>query len=133
PYFSVVVQKTTTLAELLAHLYVLVPVFDGRKHYFVGEDELEKLLAKGEGWLAGHPEKEEIARRYLRFQPSLFRLALARLMQEEEPAEAEEEDDRRREKAEEVLEKPLSLNEQRLGAVVAALRAGGARRVLDLG
>jgi 3' terminal RNA ribose 2'-O-methyltransferase Hen1 len=133
PYFSVTVRKATTLAELLTHLYVLIPVFDGKKHYWVGEEEMEKLLAQGEGWLASHPEKEEIARRYLRFQPSLFRLALARLVQEEEPAEAEEEDDRRREKAEEVLEKPLSLNEQRLGAVVAALRASGARRVLDLG
>ena len=65
--------KTTTLSELLTHLYVLVPVFDNSKHYFVGDDEMEKLLAKGEGWLAGHPEKEEIARRYLKFQPSLFR------------------------------------------------------------
>src|SRR5262245_27044894 len=92
PYFSVTVRKTTTLAELLTHLYVLVPVFDGRKHYFVGEDELEKLLAKGEGWLAAHPEKEEIARRYLRFQPSLFRLALARLVQEEEPLDADGEE-----------------------------------------
>ena len=51
---------------LLTHLYVLIPVFDNAKHYFVGDDEMEKLLAKGEGWLAGHPEKEEIARRYLR-------------------------------------------------------------------
>jgi 3' terminal RNA ribose 2'-O-methyltransferase Hen1 len=133
PYFSVTVAKTTTLGELLTHLYVLIPVFDGRKHYWVGEDEMDKLLAKGEGWLARHPEKEEIARRYLRFQPSLFRLALARLVQEEEPAEAEEENDQPKEKAEEVLEKPISLNEQRLGAVVAALRASGARRVLDLG
>ena len=73
PYFSVTVAKTTTLAELLTHLYVLIPVFDNRKHYFVGDDEMEKLLAKGEGWLAGHPEKEEIARRYLKFQPSLYR------------------------------------------------------------
>src|SRR5882762_835693 len=102
PYFSVTVRKTTTLAELLTHLYVLIPVFDNRKHYWVGDDEMEKLLAKGEGWLANHPEKEEIARRYLKFQPSLFRMALARLVQEEEPAEAEEEDDQRREKAEEV-------------------------------
>jgi 3' terminal RNA ribose 2'-O-methyltransferase Hen1 len=131
-YFSVTVGKTTTLAELLTHLYVLIPVFDGRKHYWVGEDEMEKLLAKGEGWLARHPEKEEIARRYLRFQPSLFRMALARLVQEEEPEETEE-DDQPKEKAEEVLEKPISLNEQRLGAVVASLRASGARRVLDLG
>ncbi len=133
PYFSVTVSKTTTLAELLTHLYVLIPVFDGRKHYFVGADELEKLLARGEGWLARHPEREEIARRYLRFQPSLYRLALARLVQEEEPAEAEEDGPRPQEQAEEVLEKPISLNEQRLGAVVAALRASGARRVLDLG
>jgi 3' terminal RNA ribose 2'-O-methyltransferase Hen1 len=132
-YFSVVVRKTTTLAELLTHLYVLIPVFDSRKHYFVGEDELEKLLAKGEGWLAGHPEKDEIARRYLRFQPSLYRMALARLVQEEEPAETEEDGQRPAERAEEILEKPLSLNEQRLGAVVAALRASGAEHVLDLG
>ena len=92
PYFSVTVRKTTTLAELLTHLYVLIPVFDNRKHYWVGDDEMEKLLAKGEGWLADHPEKEEITRRYLKFQPSLFREALARLVQEEEPVEAEEDD-----------------------------------------
>ncbi len=133
PYFSVAIHKTTTLADLLTHLYVLVPVFDGRKHYYVGEDEIHKLLAKGEGWLAGHPEKEEIARRYLRFQPSLFRMALARLVEEEEPVEAEDDGQRPQEKAEETLEKPLSLNEHRLGTVVAALRASGARRVLDLG
>jgi 3' terminal RNA ribose 2'-O-methyltransferase Hen1 len=133
PYFSVEVRKTITLAELLTHLYVLVPVFDGKKHYYVGEDEMEKLLAKGEGWLAQHPEKDEIARRYLRFQPSLFRMALARLMQEEEPRDADEDDPRPQEQGEQVLEKPLSLNEQRLGAVVAALRASGTKRVLDLG
>jgi 3' terminal RNA ribose 2'-O-methyltransferase Hen1 len=132
PYFSVTVGKTTTLADLLTHLYVLIPVFDGKKHYWVGDDEMEKLLAKGEGWLAGHPEKEEIARRYLRFQPSLFRMALARLVQEEAPQETEE-DEQPKEKAEDVLEKPISLNEQRLGAVAAALRASGAKRILDLG
>jgi 3' terminal RNA ribose 2'-O-methyltransferase Hen1 len=132
-YFSVTVRKTTTLADLLTHLYVLTPVFDNRKHYFVGEDELEKLLAKGEGWLARHPEKDEIARRYLRFQPTLFRQALARLVQEEDPLETDEDDPAPPQAAEEVLEKPLSLNEQRLGAVLAALRAAGARRVLDLG
>ena len=132
PYFAVTVRKTTTLAELLTHLYVLIPVFDNRKHYWVGDDEMEKLLAKGEGWLADHPEKEEITRRYLKFQPSLYRMALARLVQEEEP-EAGEENDQPKEKAEELLEKPISLNEQRLGAVLASLRASGAKRVLDLG
>jgi len=131
-YFSVTVARETTLAELLTHLYVLVPVFDNAKHYFVGDDEMEKLLAKGGGWLATHPEKEEIARRYLKFQPSLYRQALDRLVLEEQPLESEG-DERPVDKAEAALEKPLSLNEQRLGAVMSALRAGGARRVLDLG
>jgi 3' terminal RNA ribose 2'-O-methyltransferase Hen1 len=132
PYFSVTVAGETTLSELLTHLYVLVPVFDSRKHYFVGDDEMEKLLAKGGGWLAGHPEKEEIARRYLKFRPSLFRQALDRLIMEELPLEADG-DDRPVEKAEDALERPPSLHEQRIGAVMAAIRAGGARRVLDLG
>jgi 3' terminal RNA ribose 2'-O-methyltransferase Hen1 len=130
PYFSVVVRKTTTLTDLLTHLYVLIPVFDARKHYFVGEDEIEKLLAKGEGWLARHPEKDEIARRYLRFQPSLYRQALSRLVIDEEPGD---DDSPKQVAAEEVLETPLSLNDQRLTAVVTALRASGAKRVLDLG
>ena len=133
PYFSVTVSKLTTLSELLSHLYVLVPVFDNAKHYFVGEDELEKLLAKGSGWLANHPEREEITRRYLKFQPSLFRQALARLVKEEQPSESEGDEQRPADRAEEVLEKPLSLHEQRIGAVLAAIRASGAKRVLDLG
>lgn len=131
PYFSVAVHKTTTLADLLTHLYVLIPVFDGQKHYFVGEDEMEKLLAKGEGWLAQHPEKEEITRRFLKYRTSLYREALARLVQEEEPLEGE--DEPTAVQAEEALEKPISLNEQRFGAVVAALRASGVKRVVDLG
>ena len=128
PYFSVTIAKTTTLSELLTHLYVLVPVFDNQKHYFVGDDEMEKLLDKGEGWLGRHPEKEEIARRYLKFRPNLFRQALDRLVVEEQPLEAEGD-----EGLDEVAERTPSLNEQRIGAVMAAIRAGGARRVLDLG
>jgi 3' terminal RNA ribose 2'-O-methyltransferase Hen1 len=131
PYFAVTIQKTTTLADLLTHLYVLIPVFDNAKHYWIGDDEMEKLLAKGEGWLAEHPEKEEITRRYLKFQPSLFREALARLVQEEEPTA--DEDERPADKTEDALETSLSLNDQRLGSVMAALRASGAKRVLDLG
>lgn len=130
PYFSVTIRGTVTLSELLSHLYVLVPVFDARKHYYVGHDEMEKLLAKGEGWLARHPAKDEIARRYLGNRPSLYKLALSRLIGEEEPDEDETPEKGR---AEERLEKPISLNDQRIGAVVAALRASGAKRVLDLG
>ena len=89
PYYSATVRGTKTLSELLTHLYVLVPVFDNEKHYFVGEDELEKLLAKAGGWLASHPEKSQIARRYLKHRSSLVRQALARLVEEEdiEPTE----------------------------------------------
>lgn len=131
PYFSITISATKPLAELLTHLYVLIPVFDNEKHYFVGDDEVAKLLSKGEGWLAQHPEKDQIARRYLRNRTSLVREALARLVEEEvtdlevdglpgDPQEAS-------------LETPLSLNEQRHGTVIAALRASGARSVLDLG
>ena len=133
PYFSVTVRKTTTLSELLTHLYVLVPVFDNSKHYWVGDAELEKLLARGEGWLASHPEKEEITRRYLRYQPSLIRMSLARLVEEEEEGAGTADGEQPTVEPELGLEQPISLNEQRVGAVLAALRASGARRVLDLG
>jgi 3' terminal RNA ribose 2'-O-methyltransferase Hen1 len=131
PYFTVTISGTKTLAELLTHLYVLVPVFDNEKHYFVGEDELEKLLAKGAGWLAAHPEKETITRRYLRNRSSLYREALARLVEEEPVADLEE--DTTTPGPEASLEQTVSLNEQRHGTVLAALRASGARSVLDLG
>src|SRR5262249_34403120 len=119
------------LAELLAHLYVLVPVLDDDKHYYVGRDELEKLLRHGEGWLAGHPEKQLIARRYLRNLPSLTRQALARLTQDEgadpDVAEAAHADE------EAVIERRISLAEERVGAVIAVLKGEGARSVVDLG
>ena len=133
PYFAVTVRKTTTLSELLTHLYVLVPVFDNCKHYWVGDAEMEKLLARGEGWLASHPEKEEITRRYLRYQPSLIRMSLARLVEEEEEGAGTADGEQPTVEPELGLEQPISLNEQRVGAVLAALRASGARRVLDLG
>ena len=131
PYFTVELSKTATLGELLTHLYVLVPVFDHHKHYYVGDDEMEKLLAKGKGWLATHPEREAIAYRFLKHAPSLARQALAQLEQEDEPREADLEESPKAD--EESLERRISLNEQRLGAVLAALRGSGAKRVLDLG
>lgn len=131
PYFSVEIRKTTTLKDLLTHLYVLIPVLDNNKHYYVGDDEVEKLLRKGEGWLASHPEKEAIAHRYLKFQPSLARQALARLVEEEDPVLAKDGDVES--PSEDPLEKAISLNEARLGVVLAALKGSGSKRVLDLG
>ena len=130
-YYTITLSAVRPLTDLLRHLYVLVPVLDDAKHYFVGEDEVEKLLRKGQGWLADHPERELIARRYLRHRWSLTRAALARLTAEEEsdPDAAAETRD-----AEELeTEERIGLGEQRLGAVSAALRASGARRVVDLG
>lgn len=131
PYYSVTLTGHTTLANLLTHLYVLIPVFDNAKHYFVGDAELEKLLEKGRTWLAEHPGKELITRRYLRNRPNLYREALARLA-EAEP-EAVEEELTAKDQAEESLERTISLNDQRHGTVLAALRASGAKSVLDLG
>jgi 3' terminal RNA ribose 2'-O-methyltransferase Hen1 len=116
------------LADLLNHLYVLLPVLDDDKHYWVDEAEIEKLMRRGEGWLAAHPDRDLIVRRYLKQQARLYLPALEQLdesapVQEDPEAAAPEED----------LEERVSLRDQRLGSVQTVLRASGARRVLDLG
>jgi 3' terminal RNA ribose 2'-O-methyltransferase Hen1 len=131
PYFSVRLEQSTTVARLLRHLYVLIPVFDGKKHYYIGPDEVEKLLAKGESWLSDHPERSTITRRYLIKRQSLIRQALARLV-EEEAVDSDDEAENDRE-ASQSTQRELSLNDQRLGAVLAAIRSSGAKRVADLG
>ena len=131
PYFSLTLTGTVRLADLLTHLYVLIPTLDSGKHYAIGDEEVEKLIRKGEGWLAAHPERETIVHRYLKGRRSLVRDALAQLTQEEEPEDGAAEVLHDRE--EEAVEKKISLHEQRLGAVLAALKGSGAERVLDLG
>jgi 3' terminal RNA ribose 2'-O-methyltransferase Hen1 len=64
-YFTVTLRGERRLRDLLTHLYVLIPVLDDDKHYFVGDDEVQKLIRRGEGWLPSHPEREAIANRYL--------------------------------------------------------------------
>ncbi|WP_437727705.1 3' terminal RNA ribose 2'-O-methyltransferase Hen1 [Sorangium sp. So ce861] len=130
-YLRVSLARTCRLRELLAHLYVLVPVLDDKKHYYVGDAEVENLLAKGEGWLAEHPEREAIALRYLKHSRPLFRAALARLVADEEASPEEAEDDKAA--PEDRAEARMSLDEERRAAVVAALRRAEARSVLDLG
>ncbi len=128
--WSITLRAEVRLCELLSHLYVLVPVLDDEKHYFVGLDEVEKLVQRGEGWLATHPLREAIVQRYLKRQRHLAREAIARLTTEDElAAEADEASDA----AEEALEERVSLDQRRRDAVIAALRAHGARSVLDLG
>lgn len=131
PYIALQITAMTTLQSLLTHLYVLIPVLDNEKHYWVGEDEIEKLLKRGEGWLGAHPEKELIVARYLKRQRSLTRAALERLA-DDDPAE-DEAIAARGDEEEEKVERPLGLHEQRLGTVLSVLRGVGAKRVLDLG
>jgi 3' terminal RNA ribose 2'-O-methyltransferase Hen1 len=130
-YYRVSLAAQVRVQELLAHLYVLVPVLDDEKHYWVGDDEVEKLLRRGEGWLARHPDRELITRRYLKHQSRLTRAALARLTEEDQPDP--DEALAQHEAEESSVEEKINLNQQRIGAVMAALRQSGARRVLDLG
>ena len=131
-YFTMEISGAKRLSELLAHLYVLIPVLDDQKHYWVGDDEVAKLLRHGEGWLGAHPERDTIARRYLRHYRSLVDDAIERLTSVDEalPADAADEPDV---KDEVQLERPLSLNDQRLATVLAVLKGSGASRVIDLG
>jgi len=130
PYISLVIKGEHKIADLLSHLYVLVPVLDANKHYYIGDAEVEKLLRKGEGWLEQHPHKDLIAKRYLRFR-SLSRAALRRLDDSVEPEPADE--IAKKDQAEEVIEKPIRLNEQRMLSVMAELERSGASSVVDLG
>lgn len=131
PYYTVTLRAIVRLQELLTHLYVLVPVLDAEKHYWVGQDEVEKLLRHGEGWLAAHPEREAIVFRYLKRFGRLAREALARLSDEDNPDPDAVEEERSREET--VFEETLKLNDQRIGTVMAVLKNNGAKRVLDLG
>ncbi|HEY6396114.1 MAG TPA: 3' terminal RNA ribose 2'-O-methyltransferase Hen1 [Solirubrobacteraceae bacterium] len=131
PYFTVELEGRLRLRELLAHLYVLVPVMDAEKHYWVGEAEVEKLLRRGEGWLAPHPDRELIVARYVKYQRSLRDEALAKLLEDEDPDP--DHDQHMRETEDAAVEEPMRLRQQRLGGVIAVLKASGAKRVLDLG
>src|SRR5580698_5372950 len=129
-YVNLQLQGHAQLSALLNHLYVLIPVLDDEKHYWVGEDEISKLLTHGEGWLQTHPARELIVQRYLKHRRSLADEALARLAPETRDEEAAPE---RADAPEEVLERPLRLNDERMDAVVNVLRESGAKTVADLG
>lgn len=131
PYLAVRLAATARLREVLEHLFVLLPVLDDDKHYWVSSDEVDKLLRRGGAWLTAHPDRELITRRYLRHDQRLTRDALARLFEDEagDPDRADEQADA----AEDSVEQAISLQAQRLAAVLDVIRAAGARSVLDLG
>ena len=124
-YCNLSLTCESTLSRLLTHLYVLIPVLDNRKHYWVGDAEVDKLVARGEGWLDSHPLRELIVRRYLKHQRSLTGDALARLADDSIAETASTADD--------LGSESIALADARLASVVDVLKESGAARVLDLG
>ena len=127
-YVNLTIKGKVRLRDLLKHLYVLIPVFDRQKHYWVGTDEVEKLLRNGEDWLPNHPEKTYITGRYLNRRRSLINKAFEQLT-----ATSAIDSDALSEETEDKFEKKLNLNAQRLGSVIAALKNHSVKRVIDLG
>jgi 3' terminal RNA ribose 2'-O-methyltransferase Hen1 len=143
-YFNVTITGKQRLCDLLSHIYVLIPVLDSAKHYWVSEDEIEKLLRHGSGWLEDHPMKEYIVSRYLKRRRRYINVALAQLNDEDTVDGSEDETESESSTAddpavdidtekEEEKERKLNLNQRRLGSVVDALKESGARKVLDIG
>lgn len=131
-YYSVTLSIKQTVQLVLQHIYVLIPVLDRHKHYYVGKEEVEKLLAKGTEWLPQHPQKEWITQRYLKYQRKLADDALRRLEAlDVSPPEADDEEVGA--SGEEVLEERISLHEQRLGTVTSMLKRLEVNSVADLG
>ncbi|WP_449599513.1 3' terminal RNA ribose 2'-O-methyltransferase Hen1 [Paenibacillus sp. Marseille-Q9583] len=56
-----------TLQTALRQLFILIPALDDDKHYFISDDEIEKIRRYGEGWLDSHPLLALILKRSLRF------------------------------------------------------------------
>ncbi|MFF8788850.1 3' terminal RNA ribose 2'-O-methyltransferase Hen1 [Streptomyces sp. NPDC015125] len=135
-YVRLVLEGDCTLAGALRHLYVLLPVLDDAKHYWVAPDEVDKLLRAGEGWLESHPEQRVIVGRYLARRSSLTRQAMERLelerLAESDDMAAEMIDNAVDEEAD-TEEKPVPLAVRRREAILTVLRSAKAARVLDLG
>ena len=148
PYVDLRLTGSLRLADALSHLYVLLPVLDDAKHYWVSADEVDKLVRAGHGWLAGHQERDLITRRYLAHKAGMQSAALARLAEaDDSPAEAidnatdepvitaepQPEPQPEPKAAAAEPDRARSLSELRAAAVLDILRDTGARSVADLG
>ncbi|RYZ56207.1 MAG: 3' terminal RNA ribose 2'-O-methyltransferase Hen1 [Sphingobacteriales bacterium] len=127
-YFTVILKHTIKLKDLLSHLFILIPVLDNDKHYWVDKEEIGKLMEKGKGWLELHPERELIIRRYLKHQNRLAADAMAMLMKDETAATMPQE-----EEAHEESKPKIRLHDFRLHTVLNELVQSGAQSVMDLG
>ena len=147
PYIDLTISGTVKLSELLNHVYVLISVFDKQKHYYTSAGEIQKLLDHGEGWLADHPYREKILRRYFNARKSYARRAMDILLGED-PDETDNADtaadeatenvsaasDSSSEENADVQKKEFTpLNTMRMETVKNAVLASGASSVIDLG
>ncbi|WP_419838643.1 3' terminal RNA ribose 2'-O-methyltransferase Hen1 [Candidatus Poriferisodalis sp.] len=141
-YHSVGLKGRQTVRAALEHLFVMLPVLDDRKHYWIGDSEVDKLLRRGGDWLKSHPESYLISRRYLRFG-SLTRSAMERLAESDHDRDDSADDDAANGGSgsgaepqggdHELAERPISLADQRRSAVLEVVRSLGGGRVADLG
>ena len=155
-YVDLRLTGTMRVADALAHLYVLLPVLDGAKHYWVGEDEVDKVVRRGGAWLQAHPEREFILRRYLAHRRAFVADATERLaaLDDSAPADSVDSDVECDVEGSDDSEVPddgdptdalagagaavspgaaTPLREHRIAAVLDALREVGAGHVVDLG
>ena len=128
-YFTLTLKNNLTTKELLSHLYVLIPALDNDKHYFVSENEIEKLLEKGEGWLKEHPERELIIRRYLINISSLSRRAIERISEGEVKENLGDDSSENTE----IQKRRETLHDKRINLVAQKIIESGAKTILDLG
>jgi 3' terminal RNA ribose 2'-O-methyltransferase Hen1 len=132
-YVNLSLSRRCLLKDMLAHLYILIPVFDRGKHYWIGADEIDKLLEKGAGWIESHPERDFIVRRYLAGRKRLARMAMERLDNGESGATEDADLEQTDQEAPEKVKVKKKLNARRMEAVTAALLSHGASTIIDLG
>lgn len=121
-YINLTLSNNIRLQDLLKHIYVLIPVFDNQKHYYMGKDEVDKLLRHGESWLKEHPHSKIIIKRYFENKKSYINKVTKQIGEENGSEENKK-----------VSEEKLTLNRERLNAVVNTIKEYNGKKVLDLG
>lgn len=137
-----------TVQNALRQLFLLIPVLDNYKHYFISEDEIDKIKRYGEGWLENHPLKELIVRRTLRFSELIRKYELqegALSVSVEQAGELNQISDKDINESDEGIqdgsageverfESPVRLNELRYRAITEVVTGLPVkRRIVDMG
>ncbi|TDL78499.1 3' terminal RNA ribose 2'-O-methyltransferase Hen1 [Peribacillus frigoritolerans] len=113
---SICLKGMKTLQNGLRQLFVLIPVIDNYKHYYIDDKEIEKLERYGEGWLEDHPKRDYIYRQSLRFK-EIFSIV---------------ENKKTEEKKEEKIEK-VRLNDLRYEKIIDFVNQMKPRSIVDFG